>query len=225
MLRAFARGNPPRTNQSSNELLLAADGASQCRFVVEDGHHYVYETHKFSSALARGGRYGAKSSPPLHIHPYQSEHFTVLKGRIGFVLEGKEMSRGAGESVDIPARARHTFFPMEEGEECQLKVRVDPEDAVSGLNEAFMRNLNSYLHDCYKVNMEPSPFQMMLFFYRHQVLIDMPLPISLIWAVHFVLGVVVGKYLLGYQESYPEYYADHDKYMQALKTGSRKKEL
>ena len=118
---------------------------------------------------------------------------------------------------------RHTFWPIEGPTDPKFEVYVSPPDKVVGFNESFLRNFNSYLKDCDQHKLEPSPFQLILFLYRADILIAGPLPTPLLVAVHWIAGVLIGHYLLGYadrvclvfeakrqpfsyQTSYPEYY-------------------
>ncbi len=41
-----------------------------------------------------------------HLHPTIDERFTVLKGKIGYLLDGKKGVLQTGESADLPPRPR-----------------------------------------------------------------------------------------------------------------------
>ena len=79
-----------------------------------------------------------------------------------------------------------------------------------GVNEQFFRNYYSYTEDCIEQKMAPNICQIFLFLYStdtYPVLpgpkfIAQPLSRYLTW----FLGVVVGKHILGFKESYDEYY-------------------
>jgi len=45
-----------------------------------------------------------------HIHPHQDEHFAVKVGRAAFRVNGEEVVLSAGETLDVPAGAKHTFW-------------------------------------------------------------------------------------------------------------------
>lgn len=47
--------------------------------------------------------------PPLHVHRAETEFFRVLEGRVRFHCEGREFEAGPGDTVLIPAGARHAF--------------------------------------------------------------------------------------------------------------------
>jgi mannose-6-phosphate isomerase-like protein (cupin superfamily) len=46
---------------------------------------------------------------PPHVHPHQDELFAVLEGRMSFTLGRRKELRVAGESVLVPAGARHAY--------------------------------------------------------------------------------------------------------------------
>lgn len=51
------------------------------------------------------------SGPPMHVHWLQDEGFTVMKGRIGYQLEGEEERfAGPGESVVFKKGIAHRFW-------------------------------------------------------------------------------------------------------------------
>ncbi|SOE08515.1 hypothetical protein SAMN05877838_0238 [Hoeflea halophila] len=51
----------------------------------------------------------SKTGPPRHVHHGADETFVILSGDILFWLEGKELSRGPGETMFIPRGKEHTF--------------------------------------------------------------------------------------------------------------------
>ena len=44
-----------------------------------------------------------------HIHPHQDEHFEVLAGEAVFEVGRSRQVLGAGETIDVPRRTKHTF--------------------------------------------------------------------------------------------------------------------
>ena len=48
--------------------------------------------------------------PPRHLHPSQAEHFEVLEGSLTTRVDGTERVLGAGDTLDIPARAVHQMW-------------------------------------------------------------------------------------------------------------------
>ena len=54
---------------------------------------------------------GPGAGPPLHSHQFQEEGFTVVRGRLGYQLQGGEPKyAGVGESVVFPAGVAHKFW-------------------------------------------------------------------------------------------------------------------
>ncbi len=52
---------------------------------------------------------GNVAGPPPHTHSTYDEVFMVIEGEMEFVVDGKPITVGAGESVDIPTQTVHTF--------------------------------------------------------------------------------------------------------------------
>jgi hypothetical protein len=50
------------------------------------------------------------ASEPLHVHPLQETRAEMVSGSLCFVVEGREERIGPGESITIPAGARHRFY-------------------------------------------------------------------------------------------------------------------
>lgn len=60
-----------------------------------------------------------KQKLSIQSHDYRSEHWVVLEGRALVILEGKEKYLEAGDSIDIPLKAKHSLQnPYEE----ELKI-------------------------------------------------------------------------------------------------------
>jgi mannose-6-phosphate isomerase-like protein (cupin superfamily) len=58
--------------------------------------HEMLATYRPDSAL-----------PPAHLHPHQSERFSVLQGEMWCLLDGVETTLRAGDTIDIPAGSVH----------------------------------------------------------------------------------------------------------------------
>jgi mannose-6-phosphate isomerase-like protein (cupin superfamily) len=58
---------------------------------------------------------GRAPRPPVHYHPRQEEHFEVLEGELGVELEGERRTLRAGDTLDVPAGARHEMWNAGEG--------------------------------------------------------------------------------------------------------------
>jgi mannose-6-phosphate isomerase-like protein (cupin superfamily) len=52
------------------------------------------------------------SKPPLHQHPMQDEHFTVLSGRLHTVVDGVERDLGPDDVLDVPRGTPHQMWAI-----------------------------------------------------------------------------------------------------------------
>ena len=55
------------------------------------------------------------AKPPLHKHPAQAEHFTVLAGRLDGVRAGEDFTVGAGDEVTVDAGVPHQMWAGDDG--------------------------------------------------------------------------------------------------------------
>lgn len=91
-----------------------------------------------------------------------------------------------------------------------MDIQLDPEDYEN--EQRFFRNFFGYLDDCKRTRTSPSVFQLFVFLHSADTPLAMPMPFGLegvgVW-LSWILMVVVaylGRYVLGYQQSYAEYY-------------------
>jgi quercetin dioxygenase-like cupin family protein len=55
--------------------------------------------------------YPANSAkPPLHLHPGQDEHFTVLSGHLHVLVDGIERELQAGDVLEVPRGSSHQLW-------------------------------------------------------------------------------------------------------------------
>src|SRR5689334_5711933 len=67
----------------------------------------------------------ATEPPPLHLHPKQDEHFTVLSGRLHALVDGVEHDLVAGDVLEVPRGTSHRMWG-EPGEDTQSVWRTTP---------------------------------------------------------------------------------------------------
>jgi mannose-6-phosphate isomerase-like protein (cupin superfamily) len=60
-----------------------------------------------------------------HVHDNLTEHFDVVQGRIGFVVDGEEKVVTAGEQLTVPPGTWHRWWNAGEGE-VRIRSRVEP---------------------------------------------------------------------------------------------------
>ncbi|MGI8511958.1 MAG: cupin domain-containing protein [Solirubrobacteraceae bacterium] len=75
---------------------------------------------------------GGGKEPPAHYHPRQAEHFEVLSGDLEVRLDGERRTLRAGESLDVPAGARHSMW---NGSDAETSARWATRPALQ--TEAF----------------------------------------------------------------------------------------
>ena len=63
--------------------------------------------------------------PGAHVHPAQEERFEIVSGTMKFRMSGKKVVAGPGETVVVPAGARHKFANGGD-EEVRVRVTVTP---------------------------------------------------------------------------------------------------
>lgn len=62
---------------------------------------------------------------PEHYHPRQEEHFVVLEGAVGVVVDGRERQLPADEQLTVPAGSRHRFGALAD-QSCRARWEVRP---------------------------------------------------------------------------------------------------
>ncbi|KAG6986466.1 hypothetical protein G7Y79_00082g100820 [Physcia stellaris] len=146
--------------------------------------------------------------PPYHWHKYQTETFLIHSGTMRATQEGSDKIIPAGQSITVEPGLYHTFYNNSMTENLSFSTGLDPMERER--DEAFFRNIYSYLDDCRKAGKSPHIAQLMLFLYFFDCYPALPGPKSLSRPLSqvlvFVVGIMVGKLLLGFKESYPEYY-------------------
>ena len=65
------------------------------------------------------------TAPPKHFHPSQAEHFEVLSGTVRTLVDDRERTLSAGDTLDIPAGAVHQMW-NEAGEPARVSWTTTP---------------------------------------------------------------------------------------------------
>ncbi|KAL1863615.1 hypothetical protein Plec18170_000453 [Paecilomyces lecythidis] len=155
--------------------------------------------------------------PPFHYHIHQTEHSRIVQGSCHLyrdtadkpwkTLSGEDPN--ASKTAAVPPKLYHTINNASATEPLVVDVNLTPED-VEG-EERFFRNFFGYLDDCRKAGQAPSVFQLMVFLRSSDTPLGLPMPTKLLSVVasRAFLSVMgwVGYWILGYEETYPEYYA------------------
>ena len=196
---------------------------------MEDGRTHVefFLTDPTSAYAMRSTLHPGPTiqDPPYHWHKYQTETFTVESGIFLATVEGKDEAITAGRTVTIRPGIYHTFKNGSPDTDLVVCAGLDPQERER--DEAFFRNLYCYLDDCRKAGMSPSPFQMCLWLYCFDCYLALPGPRPLAkWfseRLVWTMGVMIGKWLLGMRESYPEYFEGDIKTVLQRKNTAEKK--
>lgn len=135
-----------------------------------------------------------------HVHPVIEETFTVVSGRVGFRLDGREAIAGPGERLHVPPGVAHDWWNAGV-EEAHVVVEVSP---AARFEEAI---LNSFgLAQDGKTNATGMPrfLQLVLFAREFEDMLYFTRPPRILQKVVFGLLAPIAR-LRGYWDSYPEY--------------------
>lgn len=155
--------------------------------------------------------------PPFHYHIYQDEHFHVTSGTGAFYL-GLASSPfavlssepGKDTTTTIKAGRYHRFENASKTDDLIVDIKLNPEAYDS--EQRFFRNFFGYLDDCKSAGAAPSLFQLLVFLHSADTPLAVPLPwVSLGKIASRILLTATnfwGTWVLGYKNSYPEYYED-----------------
>lgn len=135
-----------------------------------------------------------------HIHPVIAETFTVLGGRVGFRLDGREAVAGTGERLHVPPGTAHDWWNAGD-EEARVVVEVSP----GARFEEMIANLFGLARDG-KTNVKGMPhfLQLVLFAREFEDVLYFTHPPRILQKVLFGVVAPIAR-LLGYRGSYPEY--------------------
>jgi quercetin dioxygenase-like cupin family protein len=135
-----------------------------------------------------------------HIHPTIDERFTVLKGRIGYMLGDRKGVLQAGESADLPRGIAHDWWNAGD-EEARVIVEVRPARRF----EQMVITLFSLAQEG-KTNQKgiPNPLQMAVIAQEFGDVVQFLSPPP--WAQRLLFGLLapIGR-MLGYKAIYPHH--------------------
>ena len=145
--------------------------------------------------VAPGGRVAM-----AHIHPAVRERFHVLGGKVGFLVDGQEVTLGPGEAAEVLPGVVHDWWQIGD-EEASVVVEAVPGDRLS----EFITSIFGLCREG-KVSKDgvPHPLQIMVMVneYKEEMILAKPPP-SIQKALAAVLSPI-GR-LRGLKPSYPEY--------------------
>ncbi|KAK0663219.1 hypothetical protein DIS24_g1403 [Lasiodiplodia hormozganensis] len=209
---SFLTSHVPRSNTASHNPVVLSSPAAGAGPVTM--HFYAPSAARRVMRLSLPAGPGL-ALPPPHWHRYQTETFDVVKGRLlafcDAIPSGKSVVH-AGQGVTIPNGAIHRFENAADpkGEEDAEKelvfdLSMDPKKAEG--DEIFFRHFYGYLDDCGRNGRAPNFFQLMLFLWEADTILVLPfvprfVSIGFVWFT----GKVIGRWVLGLNHLYPEYY-------------------
>ena len=129
-----------------------------------------------------------------HVHPFQTERFEVIEGRLGLRIDGKELEAGPGEVALVPPGTAHRWWNAGE-EEARFQCEVSPALQFESLIETMFT-----LAAEGKTNRKgmPNPFQLAVIARAHFDTVRLPFPPAVLQRTALALGAPMGR-LLGYR--------------------------
>jgi mannose-6-phosphate isomerase-like protein (cupin superfamily) len=132
------------------------------------------------------------AGPPLHIHHYQVESFTVRSGRMGYQrLGGPEQFAGPGDTVTFPPGDAHRFWnPGPDDLVCT--GYIEPADNIEFfLGEIFASTKR-------RGGTAPDPFDAAFLSWRYRsefTMVAIPAPVRrFVFPLIVAVGTLLGKY-------------------------------
>jgi mannose-6-phosphate isomerase-like protein (cupin superfamily) len=132
-----------------------------------------------------------------HVHPYQTERFEVVSGRIGMKLGRRKLEAGPNDIVVVEPGTPHKFWNA--GDE---PVRFVCEVRPALQFESLLETMFALAADG-KTNKKgmPNPLRLAVIAKAHFDTVRLPLPPAWLQAAGLALGAPFGR-LLGYEATY-----------------------
>ncbi|MGH3081956.1 MAG: cupin domain-containing protein [Gaiellaceae bacterium] len=129
-----------------------------------------------------------------HVHPFQTERFEVLEGRLGLRVDGKELEAGPGEVAVVQPGTPHRFWNAGE-EDARFQCEVRPALQFESLIETMFT-----LAAQGKTNRKglPNPLRLAVIAKAHFDTVRLPFPPDTLQRLGLALAAPLGK-SLGYR--------------------------
>lgn len=140
------------------------------------------------------------SQPPYHYHPYQEEHFEVIKGKFHTKIEDVEHTYGTGAQFVVPKNIPHWMYNASDEEGCLL-WRVRP----AMKTQEFFETMWGLEADG-KTDAHGTPNLLQLVVILHEYSNEFRVTSPPYWFQRILIGLLspIGK-LLGYRARYAQY--------------------
>lgn len=143
-----------------------------------------------------GKGWSSPCAPPYHIHHSQNETFKVLQGQGRFKVNGVEQIGNVGDTLFIPAGAKHHFCRGPDSDD-DLIIDFKLEPALKG--EKFFEEFVGLIRD---QNLKPNPMLLIWLLCEHDMyLADVPIVVH--QTMCYSLNIVAP--LLGFRLAHEEY--------------------
>jgi quercetin dioxygenase-like cupin family protein len=132
-----------------------------------------------------------------HVHPYQSERFKVLAGKVRFKVGRKTIEAGPGDAVTVEPGTAHTFSNVGESEArflCKISPAIEFEQLIETMFALAADGKTS------KKGM-PSPLRLAVIARKHFDDVRLPLIPHTLQRAALAMGAPLGK-ALGYGPVY-----------------------
>jgi quercetin dioxygenase-like cupin family protein len=132
-----------------------------------------------------------------HVHPYQSERFAVVEGRLGLKVGREKRTLGPGEVVTVEPGKTHRFWNAGEGE-VRFVCEIRPALQFEGLLETMFA-----LAADGKTNAKgmPNLLRLAVIANHHFDTVRLPFPPAWMQKAGLVMGAPFGR-LVGYRPTY-----------------------
>lgn len=135
-----------------------------------------------------------------HVHPWIEEGFTVVRGRLGYRLEGREGVAGPGQHLHVPHGTRHDWWNAGD-EEARVLVEISPGSRFEEMIKTLFGLAQEGKTDA---KGRPRLLQAALFAQEFDDVIRLTKPPRSVQRLLFGALAAVAR-LLGYGGGYPEY--------------------
>lgn len=132
-----------------------------------------------------------------HVHPYQTETFEILEGRVGFRAGRETIVAQAGETIRVQPGTPHRFWNAGDTY-ARFRAEVRPALQFESLIETMFALANDG-----KTNRKglPSPLRLAVIAKAHFDVVRLPLPPVWVQRVGLALGAPLGR-MVGFRPTY-----------------------